>query len=865
MGLVLERPMAAVLLVTILPLLWLAARSELNRRSLASSALRIAGVALVVLALAGFAIEREAPPERVCVVVATDLSEGLAPFAATAGREWLTRLTERLSATDSLGEVVFARTAEVLAPPTSQRQSRSGTVTVDHSGTDLEAGIAAALPLCPEAMERKVLLVTDGNETIGEARRAAITARQMDVRLYPVVPPTVGESTTLEKVIAPPVVRQGSVFPLRFVVRREGEPLRASLDVAIEGQPSTTELVDVERGLNVFEMQPKMPKGSTVHVRARIATPDGKVDERKELMVPVSGPIRALVVTEEAEPALARALRLKDVEVEYSKPKSLPTLQGLLAYDCVIVDDVPRASFPPTSLVALESYVRELGGGLIFTGGLRSFGEGGYAKSSLERLLPVEFVAQQAAPKARKPMGVFLVVDRSKSMSYSGTSREVQNDEKIRYARQAALALIGQLRDDDHVGVIAFDAEPYVLGGLRPLKDHRAHLVDRIRHLSPGGGTDFKEALEIAGAQLAAGELRVRHIILLTDGDSNRGASEHDALVANLASLQISVTTLRIGLDDVNLELLRNISQKTQGTFYHVANLNELPDLLVRDAQRADQRQQGQKSETPPDEELIAALAAGSEVLKGFSPTDFPPLRHPVKTQAKPLADVVLSVGKGASRVPLLATWQVGLGRAAVLSLDPSSAGAALWASWPGYAKLWSQLVRWTMRDHASWETRQAIRYEDGRAILDVETSSDLGDAVLEAELSLSGAQKVQIPLRPVAVRAFTGALPPVPAGDYLVKILRREGSAVRVQKSDMLAIGTPASTGAPLPSRTRRRPNPDLLQHLAKETGGVVDPTVEEVAAAGKRPRVAREPLDVVVLPLAIGFFLGAIALGRP
>src|SRR5262249_5183687 len=127
----------------------------------------------------------------------------------------------------------------------------------------------------------------------------------------------------------------------------------------------------------------------------------------------------------------------------------------------------------------------------------------------------------------RPPIGVFLAIDRSNSMGYNSRRHDVRDGEKMRYAREAALVMIDQLRPEDRIGVIAFDSDPYVLGPLRPLSEQRAQLVDRIQRLVPGGGTDFKAALEIATAQLAQSGLKTLHVILLTDGDTNRGAGDH--------------------------------------------------------------------------------------------------------------------------------------------------------------------------------------------------------------------------------------------------------------------------------------------------------------------------------------------------
>ncbi len=94
------------------------------------------------------------------------------------------------------------------------------------------------------------------------------------------------------------------------------------------------------------------------------------------------------------------------------------------------------------------------------------------------------------------------------------------------------------------------------------------------------------EALDIARRHLVESGRPVRHVILLTDGDSNRAAEDHSVVIAALARAQITVTTIRIGADTVNLDLLDAISRATGGEFHHVENVQTLPQLMIRDAQR---------------------------------------------------------------------------------------------------------------------------------------------------------------------------------------------------------------------------------------------------------------------------------------
>ena len=275
----------------------------------------------------------------------------------------------------------------------------------------------------------------------------------------------------------------------------------------------------------MFEVPYQLHERGSFQVAARLVGEGAAADERREVSLAVAGPIRALVIGHRRESALASALRLREVDVEFRDPAAFPKLEDLLQYHCVILDDVARKELPDSALEALETYVKKFGGGMLMTGGPRSFGDKAYQKSAVERILPVNLVEQQPKGKGRAPMGIFLVIDRSNSMGYNSRRHDVRDGEKMRYAREAALALVEQLRPEDRVGVIAFDSDPYVLGPLRPLV-RAAGRCSRTASPGwcPGGGTDFKAALEIATAQLVQSGLKTLHIILMTDGDTNRGA-----------------------------------------------------------------------------------------------------------------------------------------------------------------------------------------------------------------------------------------------------------------------------------------------------------------------------------------------------
>ena len=72
-------------------------------------------------------------------------------------------------------------------------------------------------------------------------------------------------------------------------------------------------------------------------------------------------------------------------------PAQLPvTLPELAAFDATILANVPARALSPEAMAALPAYVRDLGRGLLMTGGQDAFGAGGYLRTPLEAALPVD-------------------------------------------------------------------------------------------------------------------------------------------------------------------------------------------------------------------------------------------------------------------------------------------------------------------------------------------------------------------------------------------------------------------------------------------------------------------------------------------
>ncbi|HEV7735260.1 MAG TPA: VWA domain-containing protein [Candidatus Binatia bacterium] len=822
-----------LLLLLALPLLLIGLRRDRRR----AAALRALAATAVVLVLAGARLERDRAASGACVIAAIDVSQSVGRASLATAARVLPALDGILGPDDLLGAVAFGGRSQVIAHPADGRPTVSAlladaaTADVDPDATDLAAALSTASALCPDDRQATLLLLSDGRETRGDlVAEAALGASAMAVFAVepqaPDLPPT-----TIRRLLVPATASAGAAIPIEAVVENHAPaPVEVTLTLTANGT------VVAERGATL------PPGASVVGLPWRSGAPGPVALDVTIGGQPLAGSASAtltvttaphvLVVSDREHSVVAAALAARGMTVTRVPPRRLGRLDAVHA---VVLDDVGHGGFAPGSLETLSRWVAR-GGALVVTGGRHLFGDPGFVASPLEPLLPVTLQSQAPEPKEREPIALFLVIDRSNSMGYG-------QGEKMEYARRAAVAVLEQLGPRDLVGAVAFDSQPYELGALRPAAHGRAALEERIRALQYGGGTDWKDALELARKQLVAGGRRVRHVILLTDGDSNRRADDHTALIADLARDGITVTSIRIGSDTVNLELLQDIAHATGGEFHHVADAEALPQLMIRDTRRL-MDAPGSLVNAP------ARIGETGPMLSGVDERELPAVARWAVTRARPEAEMRLWLDTGTRHDPLLATWQVELGRVAALPVDFQS-GAAAWAQWDGFGKLWAQVVHWAMAPTLRGDRRLVAR----RGVAGLEVTLDTG-AVEDGPFTLRLGGSDDVALRPIGPHTFRGVAPALRAG-VVPAVLR---TAVRDEPS-ALVVPASASDG-----RELRHVGADLplLQAVAVRTGGAVDPPLDALVAA--RPGAVREaiPLAPFLIPLALLALLADIALRR-
>jgi Ca-activated chloride channel homolog len=827
------------------------------------ASLRLAGFAIIVLLVAGLRLPGRTAARRMAVVVAVDRSRSIAPDQFTWMRQYLSELGGSMNARDRLAVLVFGRDVRLVAPPADPRAAASSAakalrsdIGVDRDGTDIAMAMTGAAALFPPDVEKRLVILSDGNETESGAMDELPALVEDGVRIFTMAPPpSQTHRVALTGFVAPAIVRAGTSFVFRLAIESEApHPIQAHLRLAADGNALGGQLITLKPGMNRFDVPYRMSRAGAYLMSAEIDLPSGVevLNRKAETALSVVDAPRVLVISSDGPSSFGDALRLRNYRVEQASPRGLPAHpQDYLGYQAIIVDDASAQAMGRSAQQALNRYVADFGGGLIVTGG--ALRDDGFRGGALERALPIEF-QPQPPPPAREPIAVYLCIDRSNSMSYNSRYPAVRDGERIRYAKQAAIALLRQLDDTDYAGVIAFDSQPYFLSHLRPLGEDRSELEERIERLEPGGGTDFKEALEIAEKEILESRIAVRQVILITDGDTNRQYHDHDALIADYAEKHIPVSTIRIGPDLANLRLLQDFAQATGGTFYRVEDIERLPQLLVRLTRKAMNLQK--RGQTRLEYE------GSTTILKGIKPAQIPPLEFVATTAPKDAAMVPLKIRRANKTLPLLAAWAYGLGRSVVFAADPDSLASLSWIRWDRYAEFWSQVVNWVARPGGPGPFNLKVS-DQGRGGINVIAEKADAAPVNNLFCRITGPRRaVDIALTQVSNTVYRGEAGPFSRGKYVATLMRKAGDIEQPLVTRQFGV-----VGADAPDAAELRirgPNVQLLRNLAAESGGGFQRPVSAILKRRGATVVVYRSVQPWLIPLLIALVLGEVLVRR-
>ena len=842
------RPLGVLLLAAMIPALILMHR--ISRAYLPGNRRRVAlGVRLTVAILRSLAIAGpllRGPADRVAVAFLVDRSDSISAEARLRQEEWLRQALAAMSGEDRASVIVFG------TEPLMERQL-SGDRALQQIGsfppagrTDLAAAIRLGMASLPSTWARKLIVLSDGNENLGNLldEAALVHAAGVPISVVPVAVEA-GSEVLVRDVQAPSVLREGESFTATVALESTGNA-RVKLHLTSDGQVVGSQELDLTPGLNsiVFAQAPLEKGFHSLQVQVETENDTFAENNQGGAFMVVQGRPNVLVVEDQNGQGrfIADALESAGLSADLRGVAAAPlTEASLRSYDSVVLVNMPAPRLSESQLLAIQSYVRDFGGGLVVVGGPESFTVGSYSRTPLEETLPVRMELQGRTAAAS--VALVLAIDSSGSMAGGPFGAS-----KMDLAKEAAASAAELLGEYDRIGVIAFEETPRWAVEIQPVSD-LGKIHAEISAMAPGGGTNVYPAVDEAYRSLATLDAKVKHVILLSDGITP--GSDWDELTFRYNQANITLSTIAIG-SDADYALMRSLAEAGGGRFYEGNDPFDLPRLVIKETQQVARA-------AIVEEPFIPLQVTSSPMMDGLGAEELPTLRGYVSTTPKPATQVVLVSAQGD---PLLSEWQYGLGRAVAWTSDGENKWSADWVDWPEFSRFWAQVVKRTLPPPID-PNRQISVVQDGgdaRVVVDAATEDRafLNFARTSANVTRPDGSREEVALIQSAPGRYEGRFAARSEGSYFVEVLQRDAAG-------LVLSNQPGGYVVPYSAEYReRQTNTRLLTEVARVTGGAVldDP----LRAFAHDQRAPGQPLELWpwLLALAAILFLFDVAVRR-
>lgn len=771
------------------------------RRWIAFS-IRVLVLALLVLAVAGLQWKR--PLEGMNVFYVLDRSDSIPPAQQDAARNYVNKSFSHKQEIDKGGVLVFGADSslEFSANPIIDLQKIHAVVGGERS--DIAGALRLGTAAFPETGQKRMVLISDGNENIGDAMSAVLAAKPLGVTLD-VVPLGIarGNDVSIQKLSLPNNLKKGQTFEVKIFAQADKEQ-SATVRLYRNDQYLDSQKVELAAGKNLFSFPQTLdtPGFYSYDIQIEAANDQLPQNNRAVNFTYVRGNPTLLLVSDKPaeDAALAEALRQSRLDVKVVDVGGFPgTLAEMQSYDSIVLSNIAAGDLGGDLLRLLESAVRDFGVGLVCIGGDQTYAAGGYRDTPLDKMLPVDM---ELSSKKVLPSGAIVLVVHA---------TEFPNGNQ--WARDIAFAALSSLGPTDEMGIILWDGSEKWLFPLTKVGDKKA-LGRQIAGMNPGDMVSFIGVMDQAHKALKKSNSSLKHMVVFSDGDPTAPAPE---AVQAIVNDKITVSSVMIG-GHVAPDSMTRMAEIGKGRFYDVRSPSQLPQIFIKETAVI-------LKSAIFEEPFKPQMAASSEVLRGIGAKELPSLLGYVATTPKPRAETPLLSEKGD---PILAHWQYGLGRAVAFTSDAKAKWAQRWIDWPKYRQFWSQIAQWSMRkiDNADFTTDVSV--DKGEGNLSVEAVDGQGNfrnfLNLETVIVSPKGERQKVRLEQTGPGHYEAKFPTKEVGAYLINLMETKDGQLRA--SQVLGASVNYS-----PEFSATEPNHNLLRRLAETGGGKVldikDPAV--------------------------------------
>jgi Ca-activated chloride channel homolog len=807
-------PLALLLLLLVPAAIYMARHSLANlsrKRAIWSTGVRLTILLLLVLALAGLRIRTTA--RDLALIFLVDVSASVAPDQQKEIINFINREAQGAAPRDYIGVIAFGRDASVEVAPTRkeilgdwQLSEISSAPSRDY--TNIAGALKLASALVPEDAVGRLVLISDGNENLESAIEEARLLKAEAIEVYTRALNTVNDGSrkqgeiAVRELVAPQQLAEGEAFELKATIDSTVDT-EAKLRIFRNDSLMAERLVQLSaNGENVFILPERNDKKGFYTYRAEVEAlqADSFVQNNsREAFTLVEGKPKLLYVSGDAQPSAAMLRIFTEGNFAFDTSRVAPaTLAGFQDYDLVIYDNLPATQLTKEQMKMTQSYARDLGGGFLMIGGEQSFGPGGYYKTPVEEMLPVSLDVRQK--KHFPSLAMLLVIDKSGSMA------EIQNGRsKMELALEAASTAVEFLTERDAVGVIAFDSDAQPVVEITKVEDKKK-ITKEILSIQAAGGTNMYPGIRQAYEWLQANDAQIKHVIVLSDGQSQPG--DFSGIAKSISDAGMTLSSIAIGTD-ADPNTMKMIADIGGGRFYATDRAETLPQIFTREAFIASRS-------TIIEEPFQPRLVRATQATNGIDWGTAPQLGGYVGTAERDAVNSPAITSLISDKDdPVYAVWQYGLGRVAAFTSDAKPRWAANWMNWSGFGQFWTQVLRDTIRREGSNELQPRVEINAGKGHVAVEAIAPDGsfknNLRLKAHIVAPDFSTSDITLEQTASGRYEGDFAAAARGAYLVSVSEEGG----------LTAPITGSVNSYSPEFSITSSDSNLLAQISEATGG--------------------------------------------
>lgn len=718
---------------------------------------------LLILAFGNITINLKG--RNISTVFLLDVSESASDFEES-GKDFISTAIESMPRGNKAGVVLFGDNSKIDKVLNKKKEYKSINEKPVVTATNIQEAVESALGLFERGGSRRIVLITDGEENQGDILKSIplINEQKIDFKVYKITGEK-GDEIYVDNVKVPDNISVGEEFSVSIDIK-SNYATKAKLTLFSGRNKVGEQQVQIQKGKNSFVFKDKQSSGGFKGYRVLIEA-DGdtnKVNNEFSTFTNVMDKPNILLINgiKGDSKALEEILVNSGANIKKISPSVSPsTLNELLEYKSIVLNDVHRDDLSNGFMDNIEAYVKDYGGGLITFGGEDSYALGGYKDTSLEKVLPVYM--DKRGKNEVPSISINLIIDKSGSMSAEGGGVS-----KLTLAKEAAMKALENLREVDEISVIAFDDTYDEVVPLQKVGDKES-IKELISGIQIRGGTSIYPALEQGYNMQMKSSAKIKHTILLTDGQDGYGFDNYANLLKNFNDNNITLSTVAVG-EGANADLLNQLASIGKGRSYYTDIYTDIPRIFAKEVLLS-------AGTYIINEEFTPKILSNHEILAGVKTSDgIPSLLGYIGTSIKENAVEILSSNHDE---PILAAMQYGIGRTVSFTSDVSGQWSKNYLAWEYGPQLIKNMVYFTIPKYGE-EGKLNISQEGNEAKVEFYNDKISKDAKVKGIYNGENGEEGEFELSQIEPGKFQANIPLNSLGFYNFSIREEESGEIK-------------------------------------------------------------------------------------